>query len=151
MTEQDPLAGGTEMSTQTVTFGKILDFIKGTYTNVKQVQNPNKEGMVNIYELKGQFGQFHAVDGKKNPIEPAIEVQSGSYYTIWGGKQAIDDLFARSKFGDLVAIQFKDEQESKTKGNAPFKIFRCLTYGKDPSWMGEDSGSTETVSVEDGQ
>ena len=146
--ELDPLAGGQEMTTQSVTFGKIGDWIKGTYTNVKTVKNPNKEGNVNLYELKGWLGEFHEVDGKKNPIEPAVQVLAGSFYVVWGGKQAIDDLFARSKLGDVVGIQFKEEQESKTKGNAPFKILRCLTFGKDETWAGEDSQSTETVGVE---
>ncbi len=67
---------------------------------------------------------------------------------VWGGKQAIDDLFARSKLGDIVGIQFKEEMESKTKGNAPFKVYRCLTFGRDESWFGEDSQTTEEVSVE---
>ena len=89
----DPLAGGQEMTTQTVTFGKIGDFIKGTYTGKKSVKNPNKDGMVNLYEVKGAIGLLHSVDGKKNPIEPGNAVQPGSFYVVWGGKQAIDDLF----------------------------------------------------------
>lgn len=147
--QDDPLAGGQEMTTQSVTFGKVGDWIKGTYTGKKTVDNPNKPGeKVNLYELKGWLGEYHTVDGKKNPIEPAAEVQAGSYYVVWGGKQAIDDLFARSKLGDIVGIQFKEEMESKTKGNAPFKVYRCLTFGRDESWFGEDSQTTEEVSVE---
>jgi len=146
----DPLAGGQEMTTQSVTFGKVGDWIKMTFTGKKTVDNPNKPGeKVNLYEGKGWVGGlFHTVDGKKNPVEPAVEVQAGSFYVVWGGKQAIDDLFSRSKLGDVVGIQFKEEQESKTKGNAPFKIYRCLTFGRDESWFGEDSQTTEMVGVE---
>ena len=144
----DPLAGGQEMTTQSVSFGKIGDWIKGTYTNKKLIKNPNKEGMVYLYEVKGVLGQFHNVDGKKNPIEPVVEVRPGAFYIVWGGKQDIDDLFSRSKFGDIVAIQFKEETQSKTKGNAPFKVLRCLTFGRDPEYMGEDSQS-EVVSVDE--
>lgn len=142
-TSEDPLAGGQEMTTQTVTFGKIGNFIKGTYTGKKTVKNPNKDGVVNLYEVKGMIGHLHNVDGKKNPIEPGYDVQAGSFYVVWGGKQAVDDLFSRSKLGDIIAIQFKDEQESKTKGNAPFKILKTLTFGADVNWMGEDSQSLQ--------
>ena len=118
MAEQDPLAGGQEMTTQSVTFGKVGDFIKGTYTGKKLVNNPNKPGeQVYLYELKGWLGQYHNVDGKKNPVDPAVEVESGSYYIIWGGKQTIDDLFGRIKLGDIVGIHFKREDEAKTKGS----------------------------------
>ena len=144
----DPLAGGQEMTTQPVSFGKIADWIKGTYTSKKLVKNPNKEGNVYLYEIKGALGQFHNVDGKKNPVDPAIEIRPGAFYIVWGGKQAIDDLFFHSKFGDIIAIQFKEETASKTKGNAPFKVLRCLTFGRDPEYMGEDSQS-EVISVED--
>ena len=151
MTEKDPLEGGQEMTTQSVTFGKVGEFIKGTYTGKKMVKNPNKEGDVYLYELKGLIGQFHNVDGKKNPIEPAVAVQPGAFYVIWGGKQAIDDLFARVRFGEVVAVKFKEEVESKTKGNAPFKVYTTLTFGMDESYMGEDSGSVETIDVEKGE
>lgn|SRR3990167_3827668 len=143
----DPLAGGQEMTTQTVTFGKVGNFIKGTYVGKRAVKNPNNEGMVNIYEVKGILGEFHEVDGKKNPKEPAVGIAEGSFYSIWGGKTAIDDLFGRVRLGEIVAIQFKEEVESKTKGNAPFKVLRCLTFGKDPSYMGQDSSSQEVEDV----
>ena len=141
--EVDPLAGGQEITTKQVTFGKVGDWVKATYVGKKLVDGVN--GKVNLYELKGQLGEFHEVDPEKKPIEPAIQIAVGSYYDVWGGKQAIDDLFARSQFGDIVAIQFKESQPSKTKGYANFKVFRCLHFGKDQEWKGEDADSTEVV------
>lgn len=139
----DPLAGGQEMSTQQVAFGKVGDFIKGTYVQKKSVKTARGDNF--IYQIKGQLGQYHEMDDNKKPVEPAKDVQIGSYYSIWGGKQTIDDLFARCKFGDIVAIQFKEEQPSKTKGNSPFKVFRCLHFGIDDTWAGEDADSTEVM------
>lgn len=142
---QDPLAGGQEMNTQSVTFGKVGDFIKGTYVGKKVVKTANGEAP--LYEVKAETGNFHTVDGKKNPVEPAVKVEKASYYTVWGsfkstaGANAITSLFQRIPFGEIVGIQLAEEIESKTKGNAPFKKFRCLTYGKDSTYMGEDSSA----------
>jgi hypothetical protein len=142
----DPLAGGQDQSSQSVTFGKVGDFIKGTYVGKKVVKTSNGEAP--LYEVKVQVGRYHAVDGKKNPIEPAVEVQPGAFYSVWGsfkstaGANAITSMFSRIKLGEVVGIQLQEEIESKTKGNAPFKKFRCLTYGIDPTYMGEDSSST---------
>lgn len=143
MSEKDPLAGGKEVSTQAVSFGKVGDYIKGTYTGKKTVKTMNGERT--LYELKGAVGMFHAVDGKKNPVEPVIEVVPGAYYQVWGGKDEIDGLFAKSRLGDIVAVKFDSEQESKTKGHAPFKKMKTLQFGPDKDYMGEESGVVDTA------
>lgn len=137
--------GGTEVASQAVTFGKPGDFIKGTYTGSKPVKTDL--GMTVLYELKGEVGSYHNVDGKKNPIEPAVTVVKGAFYNVWRGREngTIDSLFKKAKLGDIVAIQFKEEQPSKTKGYAPFKVFKTMQFGKDPEYMGEDSGAVGQV------
>ncbi len=132
--------GGVEVASQAVTFGKPGDFIKGTYTGKKMVNANGKD--TPLYELKAAVGSFHTVDGKKNPIEPAVAATAGSYYNVWGGKDAIDSLFAKSKFGDIVAVQLKEEMESKTKGHAPFKAYKTMQFGSDLTYMGEDSSAS---------
>ena len=140
--------GGTEVASQAVTFGKVGDFIKGTYTGKKLVHANDKDTL--LYELKGKVGFYHTVDGKKNPIEPAMDIVEGSYYNVWGGKDVIDSLFAKSKLGDIVAVQFTEEVESKTKGHAPFKKYKTIQFGRDAEYMGEDSNSQELAdAVED--
>lgn len=130
-------SGGTEVASQAVTFGKPGDFIKGTYTGKKMVKANDKE--TPLYELKVSVGSYHTVDGKKNPVEPAVAVVEGSYINVWGRKDAIDSLFAKSKLGDIVAVQLKEEVESKVKGYAPFKVYKTMQFGKDPNYAGEDS------------
>jgi len=131
--------GGKKVDTQAVTFGKVGDFIKGTYTGKKVVHANGKD--TTLYELKGLLGYYHTVDGKKNPIEPGVNIEEGAYYNVWGGKDTIDGLFAKSRLGDIVAIQLEKEVESKTKGNAPYKVFETLQFGRDENYMGEDSSS----------
>lgn len=154
MTKQESWeAGGTEVTSQAVTFGKPLDFIKGTYTGSKDVKTDL--GPTKLYELKGIVGNYHTVDGKKNPVEPAVAVTAGEFYNVWRGREngAIDGLFRKSKLGDIIAIQFVEEQPAKTKGYAPFKVFKTMQFGKDPSYAGEDSsgllaGAEEVPNIE---
>lgn len=138
---EDWAQGGQEVTSQTVTFGKVGDFIKGTFTGEKVVNTAN--GDTPLYEIKAILGNYHAVDDKKNPIDPPVLVEEGSYYNIWGsfkptsGANAITSLFKKSRVGDIVAIQLEKETPSKTKGNAPFKKYKTLAFGADPNYMGE--------------
>lgn len=136
---------GVEVASQAVTFGKPGDFIKGTYTGSKNV-NTNL-GPTVLYELKGDVGVYHNVDSKKNPVEPAVSVVKGVFYNVWRGKEGstISDLFKKAKLGDIVAIQFKEEKESKTKGYAPFKVMKVMQFGKDPEYMGESAEAVGQV------
>lgn len=138
---QDPLAGGVELTTQMVGFNKVGDFIRGTYTGKKYVESKD----VHLYEIKGKLGQFHVKDDNGNVVETPVLVEEGEYFNVWGGKTSIDDLFSKVKFGEEVAIQFKLEQPSKTKGYSPFKVFKTLTFGSDPNYMGEDSNSQSSL------
>ena len=143
--KEDWESGGKEVTTQSVSWGKAGDYIKGTYTGKKFVQSKGQ----NIYEIKASVGSYHEVDAKKNPVEPAIEVQEGAFYQVWGksvGREgAIDELFKKSKFGDIIAIKFMDETPPKVKGNAPFKVFKTMQFGRDVSYMGETAGAVQDV------
>ena len=143
----DPLEGGVELSDQAVAFGKIGDFIKGTLTRVER-KITTKFGIKDKYEIKGQFGLYHKLkkirQGVFEPTTPPIDVQPGTYHTIWSGKKTIDDLVNRSKVGDIVAFRFESEKEGD-KGT--LKIFLAKNYGRDEAWMGEDS-KTEVIDVE---
>ena len=137
--------GGTEVTSQAITFGKPGDFIKGVFTGSKHVDTGL--GPTVLFELKGIAGKYHTVDGKKNPVEPAVDIKAGEFYNVWRGKEGgqIDMLFKKSKLGDIIAIQFKEEIASKTKGYAPFKVFKTLQFGPDPDFMGESAGAVQAV------
>lgn len=135
---EDWKTGGKLVDASQVTFGKVGDFIKGTYTGKKIVSTSN--GETPLYELRAHIGSFHTVDDKKNPIEPSVNVEPGAYYNVWGslkstsGAYAITGLFDKVKLGEVVSIEFVKETPSKTKGNAPFKKFETLEYGPDLSF-----------------
>lgn len=158
-TPTDPLAGGQEETTQSVTFGKIGDFIKGIYTGSSVIDDPNNPGKkVTIYEVKGELGSYHKVDKAKMPIEPPIAILSGSFYILWGGthdpelgrgKKPMDKFFGPKKPGIVVGIRFEETIAAKVKSHSDTKKYLFKTFGVDPNYMGEDSKTqVEEVDVE---
>jgi len=137
--QADPLAGGTEVTSQVVPFSVVGDFVRGTYTSKKAVTT--QYGPNTVYEIKLAVGLWHNKEKTKK-----ITGEAGEYVAIFGGKNQVDGLFAKSKLGDIVALQLKEEKPTK-KGN-PWKNFLAKTYGADPEYMGEDS-SAEGEKVED--
>lgn len=137
--------GGQDVDTQQVGFNVIGDFIKGTYTGKKWVES--KEQF--LYELKGIVGTFHVMDDNKKVVEKPVTVAPGAYYNIWGkpkGREGnVDALFKKSAFGDIVAVQFKEETPATKKGNHPFKIFKTKAFGRDKDYMGEDASAVAEV------
>ena len=105
---------------------------------------PGKEGqIVNNYEMKADFGSFHKLDEKKNPIEPAIEVQEGEFYNI-GGKDMIDRQMKNVKLGQKVGLKYIEDVPAKTKGFAPAKVIKVFapknddgTFKMDTEWVEE--------------
>src|SRR3990167_3490649 len=88
-----------------ITWGvPVEDKIFGTLIAKRTMKStfPGKEGeLVNIYEMKADYGSYHQVDEKKNPIEPAITINEGEFYNI-GGKAMIDRQMQNIKVGQKV-------------------------------------------------
>jgi hypothetical protein len=145
----DPLEGGQEITSKMIGFNKVGDWVKGTYTSKKRVDSKNSkdaDGKINLYELKVESGEFHPAEtgtddngNKVVKLLPPVTVKAGDYYQIWGGKSAIDDGFKRVALGTLVGLRLTETQPSKTKGNSPFKVFKFVSFGLDPNYMGESS------------
>jgi hypothetical protein len=131
---QDPFLGAREVTPSQVSFSKIGDYIIGYFNGSKDVIANDKA--VKIYELKGIQGEFHTstttIDDNGNKSitvdKDAIKVGENEFYTVWGGKSAIDDLFKKAKLGQKVGIRFERSIPSKTKGNAPFKEFKTVMW-----------------------
>ena len=135
MSETKEFEGAKEVQVAAVSFSKVGDLIVGYFTgNQKKIITQN--GPSTIYEIKGLFGEFHLADtitdanGNKVTTvkEPGIQVEAGTFYTLFGGKQAIDDLFRQSKFGQKVGIKFEEAVPSKVKGHSAFKKFKVVQW-----------------------
>lgn len=105
------------------------DKIFGTLVDRRTVKSQmlGHEGEdVLIYDLKADYGSFHAVDDKKVLIEEPIVVNEGEIWSI-GGKNSIDRQMRNVKLGQKVGLKFTETKPSKTKGFAPAKIIRVFT------------------------
>jgi hypothetical protein len=148
----DVFDGAKDVKPNQVSFAKVGDLIAGYFTGHKDVIGKN--GPIKLYEVKGLFGSYHGqeitadANGNKivKVIEPPVEVVQGEYYTIFGGKDSIDGLFKKAKYGQKVGLRFESATPSKTKGNSPFKVFKTVMWDEIDPDMG--ASSEETVSVE---
>lgn len=101
---------------------KIFGTLIGKRTQKSKMQG--KEGEVeNVYDLKADMGQFHALDEKKKIIPEPIIIEPGSFWTV-GGKPSIDAQMCNIKIGQKIGFKFIDEKEPKTKGWNPAKSIR---------------------------
>lgn len=109
------------------------DKIFGTLMSKKQVKStmPGKEGeLVWVYEMKAQYGSFHALDEKKNPVDEATTINDGDIYSI-GGNATIDSQMTNIKVGQVIGLKFIEEKPSKTKGFSPAKIVKVFAPKND--------------------
>lgn len=139
-----------EAKSDTVSWGKVGDFIEGTLVRVdKKDVKDDVKGIVtkNVYEIKADGGSFHTTDDKKNPIEPPVICEAGDYFTVWGGKTALDNGMTKTKIGQKVRILFAEESEPTKKGYSGFKLMKVFTGPMDESWLAEQS-SKEDAGVE---
>ena len=145
----DIFDGANEVQVSSISFSKVGDEVVGYFTgNRKDIMTQNGPSVV--YEVKGLFGSFHLAettdDGNGNKVtkikEPAIEVDQGKYYTLFGGKKNIDDLFRQSKPGQKIGIRFVEAVPSKVKGHSAFKKFKCVNW---PEFDPEITNGTELI------
>lgn len=129
------------VKTNRMSFGKEGDFIKGTLTEVRVIddqfsQVPNAK--VHVYEIMVDVAKFHVLDDKKNVVEPAIEPEKGEFYVIFG-KKTIDDQMRKIKLGQVVGLRFMELKASKNKGFNPAKIIRVFPGPMNEEWQGQTS------------
>lgn len=147
---QDPLAGMEEVQSKTVAFGRVGDFIKGTFTDKKLQPNANRPGeMQNVYELKAELGQYHATlkdeqTGEKTIATESTLVEAGEYYRVYG-KDSMDDAMKKAKIGQVVAFKLVEIRKPSKPGNNPFKLIKTFLGEMDPEYMGENSATQSSM------
>ena len=126
-----------EVKSLWVKWGRIGDNVHGTLVGVREIRSmlPGKEDeMVKLYELLADGGEYHDLDKKKNPVEPAIKVQAGEVYFI-GGKTGIDAQMCRVKVGQRMGMKFTEEKDAKTKGFNALKIIKVFAGEMNEEWL----------------
>lgn len=140
----DPMAGGKEVKPNRVSFSKVGDYVLGYKIQEKLIEANGKP--VKVYQVKGIAGQFHGSETKPdengNKVvtvdKEATVVYPGEYYTLFGGKDVIDDGMKKAKVGQKVGVQFVSVSPSKKPGFAAFKGFKFVLFDDvDPDTMGQ--------------
>jgi len=113
---------------------------------------PGKEGeMVNIYDIKADYGSFHVTDDAKQIIPEAIEIKENENYSV-GGTNVIDRQMTNVKVGQKVGLKYTESVPSKTKGFAPAKIIKVYTpknddgsYKMDTEWIEQNNSPIDQM------
>lgn len=146
-TENDTQFDGLqEVKSSWIKWGKVGDWFKGTLVDKRQTKStmPGKENeLVWVYEFKTQGGAFHQLDDKKNPIEPAVVISEGEFWTL-GGKAGIDNQMRNVRLGQIVGMRFTEEKPAKTKGFNPLKVIKVYAGAMDENYSGETSQDVQT-------
>ena len=142
----DPLAGGKEIKSNQVKFGKPGDYVIGFYQDKRSVVANGKPTIV--YQVRGISGQYHYFekiqDENGNPLvkvdEQLTPIVEGDFYLIFGGRDSIDGGFKKAKVGQKVGMQFMKVNKAKTPGNSPFKLIKFVEYpDMDPELIYDNS------------
>lgn len=149
--EKDDFFGSdSEVRAKWITWGKVGDHVRGTLINVREINStlPGKEHeKVKVYELKAKDGSYHAVDDKKNPIEPPVEVKEGEIVSI-SGRLTIDNALRNMKLGTIIGLLYKEEKEAKKRGYSGLKIISVHTKGEiDKEWKKEQEDMGDEIEM----
>jgi hypothetical protein len=144
----DPFGEENEVKSNWVKWGNPgEDKVWGTLISKKTVKStfPGKENEdVNIYELKADYGSFHATDGKKVAEEETV-LGEGEIWSI-GGKPMIDRQMTNIKIGQKIGMKYIEDKPAKTKGFADSKIIKVFTQGEmDEEWLAEKTAENDLI------
>lgn len=136
------------LSSPWIRWGKVGDCIFGTLISVTprtaMNQNSGKMETSLVYEIKADGGEYHDMDDKKNPIEPAVVINPGDIFNV-GDHFTIHPIMKNVKLGQKIKIAFTEEKPSRTKGNAPMKVRKVFSKGvMDQEWLDEQEAKTVT-------
>lgn len=112
----------TEVSGNTVDWGKVGDFMVGTFVKARHGVD-TQYGENSIYEFYCEKGSFHKVTDKVAADEPTV-IHKGESWSVWGRNDLFNGQMNSLKPGQVVKLSFTEEQKS-TKGN-PAKIIKIF-------------------------
>lgn len=137
------MAGLNEVKSQWIKWGKVGDWIRGTLTDVREMENQNADRageMVKVYEFIASGGSFHffeKVNGVVTVDEQPTLLEKGSIWTV-GGKAGIDNQMRNVKIGQTFGMRFAEEKpNAKNKSYSPTKVIKVLVGEMDPEYQGQ--------------
>jgi hypothetical protein len=110
----------SEMSSNTVEWGRVGDFMAGTFVKSRHGVE-TQYGENSIYEFFAERGSFHRITDKV-PAEIPTTINKGESWSIWGRNDFFNAQANSLKPGQVVKITFVEEKKS-SMGN-PAKIIK---------------------------
>lgn len=140
----DPFAGMEEVKSNSIQWGKVNDWIKGTLVDNTR-SKPNKYNpteIQKIFEIKVHGGSFHRINEDKTVQEDPTVLEPGSYWNVFL-KPGLYQQMRHAKIGQVIGFRFKETTPSATKGNSPAKIIQPILGSMDPDYQGESSTTVD--------
>ena len=110
----------SEVSSNTVDWGKIGDFIVGTFVKARHgVETQYGENY--IYEFFTEKGSFHKVINKVPTTSPTI-INKGESWAVWGRNDMFNGQMNNLRPGQIAKLTFVEEMQGRM-GN-PAKIIK---------------------------
>lgn len=111
----------TEMSSQSVDWGKIGDYILGTFVRSRHGVI-TQFGENSIYELLAEKGQFHKLTKKVLADNPTM-INKGDAWTVWGRGDIFNGMMNGLRPGQVVKISYAEDKETNMGTAKIIKIY----------------------------
>ena len=112
----------TEVSAATVDWGKVGDFMVGTFVKARHGV-ATQFGSNSIYDFFTEKGSFHKISNKI-PSETPTVIGKGETWAVWGRNDLFNGQMNSLKPGQVVKLTFTDSQKSRMGNDAKIiKIF----------------------------
>ena len=101
----------TELTAQTVDWGKINDQITGTFIKARHGVE-TQFGQNSIYEILSEKGEFHKLT-KKVPAEKPTIIHKDEVWSVWGRNEIFNSQLNSLKPGQVVKLIYTEDVDTK--------------------------------------
>lgn len=115
----------SEVTSQTMQWGKIGDFILGTF--VKARHNVETQfGENSIYEFLAEKGKYHLLVNKV-PVDQESAINKGETWAVWGRNDIFNGILNSLVPGQIVKIAYVEDKSTKMGQSKIIKIYAPKT------------------------
>src|SRR3990167_7027586 len=131
-----------ELKAQTLEWGKIGDYILGTFVRARHAVE-TQYGPNSIYEILAEKGQFHKLV-KKVPVDQPTTVNKGESWAVWGRNEVFNGILNGLRPGQVVKLFFAETTDTKMGEAKIVKVYAPRDNEGKPvmnqTWLDEHVG-----------
>lgn len=125
----------SEMSSLTIDWGKVGDFVLGTFVRARHGVI-TQFGPNSIYEILAEKGSFHKLTKKIAAEQPTI-INKGEAWAVWGRGDIFNGQMNSLRPGQVIKILFAETSETPTGEAKIVKIYAPKTNEGKPTFNQE--------------